>query len=400
MELRGQYSRESRPRDANVRMPLLTGTSATSAPSASSARTSSATGAASSPRTLTWVTGGHCSSWALEYNHVCADAEVRVRPVRHLPDLRAPRRRCSSCCRVGGPDANRFDAPSNVASYQRQIGNLETELTTDEFALFAQDAWKLTRDFTLNYGCAGRRRSTRRPTPTTSSCSTRCDGVNFPIGTDRRSRRPIPNQLEQFGPRVGFAWDPGATGRTVVRGYSGIYYARSPMLLFSDPMSNFRRARRATCRSRLPFAVPAGNPNTTLLRSAAADRHRPEPHPAGRAAAAHAGAADADRHGARPHAEPVPRRAGARGRPGFQEPARLPGRRRRRARAGPTTSASPRMSSTSKTEFLQRNRDLNLGVPVPRATDPAQRPIFPARPLSTLASVQVRESTAARNTRR
>ena len=47
-----------------------------------------------------------------------------------------------------------------------------------------------------------------------------------------------------------------------------------------------------------------------------------------------------------------------------------------------------------KTDHLQRNRDLNLGVPTPRPTDPAQRPIFPARPLTSLSSVQVRESTA------
>jgi hypothetical protein len=38
---------------------------------------------------------------------------------------------------------------------------------------------------------------------------------------------------------------------------------------------------------------------------------------------------------------------------------------------------------------------LNLSVPEPRATDPAQRPFFPtARPNTSLGSVQVRESTA------
>jgi len=47
-----------------------------------------------------------------------------------------------------------------------------------------------------------------------------------------------------------------------------------------------------------------------------------------------------------------------------------------------------------KTDRLQRNRDLNIGVPAPRPTDPAQRPIFPARPLSTLFSVQTREASA------
>ncbi len=45
-----------------------------------------------------------------------------------------------------------------------------------------------------------------------------------------------------------------------------------------------------------------------------------------------------------------------------------------------------------KTDYLQRNRELNLGVPEPRATDPAQRPIFPtARPDTLLGSVQLRE---------
>jgi hypothetical protein len=47
-----------------------------------------------------------------------------------------------------------------------------------------------------------------------------------------------------------------------------------------------------------------------------------------------------------------------------------------------------------KTDRLERNRDLNLAPPTPRPTDPARRPIYPARPLASLGSVQVRESTA------
>jgi hypothetical protein len=47
-----------------------------------------------------------------------------------------------------------------------------------------------------------------------------------------------------------------------------------------------------------------------------------------------------------------------------------------------------------KTDRLQRNRDLNVGVPTPNPADPAQRPIFPARPLTALNSVQIRESSA------
>src|SRR5262249_49170469 len=50
---------------------------------------------------------------------------------------------------------------------------------------------------------------------------------------------------------------------------------------------------------------------------------------------------------------------------------------------------------------LQRNRELNLPLPTVSATDPAKRPLFAIvgggarpRPIPTLSSIQVRESTA------
>ena len=40
----------------------------------------------------------------------------------------------------------------------------------------------------------------------------------------------IPDQWKQFQPRGGFAWDIGQTGKTVLRGSAGLYYARQNML--------------------------------------------------------------------------------------------------------------------------------------------------------------------------
>ena len=48
-----------------------------------------------------------------------------------------------------------------------------------------------------------------------------------------------------------------------------------------------------------------------------------------------------------------------------------------------------------KTEYLQRNRELNLFQPAPVAGDPAERPVFATpRPNTLLGSVQVREASA------
>ena len=136
----------------------------------------------------------------------------------------------------------------------------------------------MTRDFTFNYGL--RWEGTFNPTPPADNefMLNALRGYQFPIG---RTVDPtqIPDQLDQFGPRVGFAWNPGGSGQTVVRGYSGVYYARTPMLLFSDPMNNFR-VPPGNVSVRLPFAVPAGQSECDRVSSAAADRHRSEPLPA------------------------------------------------------------------------------------------------------------------------
>jgi hypothetical protein len=76
-------------------------------------------------------------------------------------------------------------------------GSLDIDIDSNEFALYAQDAWQPRGDLTINYGA-------------------RYDYSSL-FGDDANN----------VVPRVGFAWDVDARHRTVVKGNFGIFYDRN-----------------------------------------------------------------------------------------------------------------------------------------------------------------------------
>lgn len=394
VEARGQYSREERPREANVFSPTVTnavgnyGTVAFLPTTQSDWRAQAAAN-------VTAIQGSHAFKFGTEYNHVFIDQTFGFDQFGTW-NISGSAASALEVLSVGGPTANRFDVPrtgaATTAFYSKQIGNLLLDFTTDEIAFFAQDSWKLTPRFTLNYGV--RWEGALNPTPEANNdfMLNAIRGFNFPIG---RTVDPtqIPDQLNQWGPRVGFAWDPGGDGRTVVRGYSGLYYARTPSLVWAAPMNNFR-VPAGDLRVQLPFAVPAGNPNNTLYRQLlliGIDLNRTPldnlpiltTEQMSQIAAA-VGFPLNPFFGAAPIATDQD----------FRNPrATQFGLGVEREIIRDTTAGAE--FTYVKTDFLERNREVNLSPPAPRATDVAQRPFFPAlRPNTSLASIQLRESTA------
>jgi outer membrane receptor for ferrienterochelin and colicin len=101
-----------------------------------------------------------------------------------------------------------------------------SNIKNEDFALFAQDSWKIWPNFTLNYGLRWEAQIFPDPVvaPSQTAYGIFLNDPRFP------SDGTLPNQKNQWQPRLGFAWDISKEGKSVLRASSGIYYARQNML--------------------------------------------------------------------------------------------------------------------------------------------------------------------------
>lgn len=134
----------------------------------------------------------------------------------------------------------------SIASFNRGIPNAANERYVQAFAgagtsgptttpnlrdiaAFATDEWRVLPNLTFNLGVRYDLQQIEQPSVLNTDPALLAAGLR----TDR-----IPEDKNNWAPRVGFAWTPKASDRTLIRGGYGIFYGRTPAIMVGTAHSN------------------------------------------------------------------------------------------------------------------------------------------------------------------
>ncbi|HEX8179678.1 MAG TPA: TonB-dependent receptor [Pyrinomonadaceae bacterium] len=149
--------------------------------------------------------------------------------------------------------------------YVQGFGNPVSQLKNRPFAWFAQDSWKLRRNFTLNYGVRYDYEQTDQIAPVAfrdplsgitlaaSDIQAAQDALNVQQG--------FPRDKNNFAPRIGFAWDLHNNGQTVLRAAYGLFYDHPLLAIaFNSDIADAAQQQQ--------FVAAPGSPSPTATLNA------------------------------------------------------------------------------------------------------------------------------------
>jgi hypothetical protein len=114
-------------------------------------------------------------------------------------------------------------------TYIQGIGNSNQTFDNLPFAFFAQDTWRVTRKFTLNYGLRYDLEISPLFAPATAINAAAEKALGVVEG--------IPRDYKNIAPRVGIAWDPAGDGKTVLRAGYGLFYDHPLLAIAFDSVT-------------------------------------------------------------------------------------------------------------------------------------------------------------------
>jgi hypothetical protein len=110
--------------------------------------------------------------------------------------------------------------------------NPAAEVAFNQFGIYAQDEWNVTSDFKLTYGI-------RADYLKYEDNIIRNNAIyNLDFGGKKIDTGEWPTPKVQFSPRVGFAWDVNGDQTLKMRGGTGIFAGRLPLVFFTNMPTN------------------------------------------------------------------------------------------------------------------------------------------------------------------
>ena len=212
--------------------------------------------------TITLTTGNHTLKWGGDVNYVkdlqsnlfqeggaysysnINDFIVDYVNFTSSGALRTASRICGTGTRLAGR--------CFTSNYNQGFGAVAFTFPTTDLAYFFQDDWRVSPRLTLNLGL--RWEYERMPTP-------------FLAGPIPQSSK-MPDDRNNFGPRIGFAYDLNGDGKTSLRGGYGIYYGRIINSTILNALVNTGNPSGQVQVSLNPAsspATPAGNPAAPIF---------------------------------------------------------------------------------------------------------------------------------------
>jgi carboxypeptidase family protein/TonB-dependent receptor-like protein len=155
--------------------------------------------------------------------------------------------------------ANFLTGTYNNSGFSQTFATSVVEQTNPNLGLFAQDEWKIGRDVTLNLG----------------------------LRYDLQFLETINTDTNNVAPRVGFAWSPSESRRSVVRGSAGLFFDRVPLRALANALlsagnttdpANLRQINVSLSPTQsgapvFPNILPSAVPSGTLVNLTTMDKN-------------------------------------------------------------------------------------------------------------------------------